>query len=77
MVKSFSPARAAVAGGAALCAAGIVFHLQGLALVGPEHSFMYASPDWEAYGLQIASAGAGLAALAFLLRNRQGQDRPA
>lgn len=75
MVKGFS---AAVAGGAALCAAGIVFHLQGLALVGPESSFMYASAQWEAYGLQMASAGAALSALAFLLRrSRQGPDRPA
>lgn len=70
--------RAAVAGGAALCAAGIVFHLQGLALVGPQSSFMYASPEWESYGLQMASAGAALAALAFLLRRtRQGPDRRA
>ena len=66
-----------MAGGAALCAAGIIFHLQGLALVGPEQSFMYASADWQTYGLQIASAGAAIAALAFLLRNRQGPDRGA
>ena len=36
---------------------GIIFHLQGHSVVGPESSFMYANPDWVSYGLQIAIAG--------------------
>lgn len=69
--------KAAVAAGAAACAAGIVFHLQGLALVGPESSFMYASQEWEYYGLQMASAGAAVAALAWMLKSRTTRDRRA
>ena len=36
---------------------GIIFHLQGLAIVGPESSFMYSNPDWITYGQQIAIVG--------------------
>lgn len=36
---------------------GIVFHLQGQSIVGPESSFMYANPEWISYGIQIAIAG--------------------
>ncbi len=43
---------------------GIIFHLQGQSIVGPESSFMYSNPDWIVYGIQVAimggiSAGAG------------------
>ena len=41
---------------------GAVFHLQGQGVVGPQSSFMYASPQWADYGLYIAIAG--LAAVA-------------
>ena len=37
--------------------AGIVFHLQGQAIIGPESSFMYSNPDWITYGQQIAIGG--------------------
>lgn len=36
---------------------GIIFHLQGQSIVGPESSFMYANPEWENYGIQIAIVG--------------------
>lgn len=36
---------------------GIIFHLQGQAIVGPESSFMYSNPDWITYGLQISIVG--------------------
>ena len=36
---------------------GIIFHLQGQSIVGPETSFMYANPEWISYGIQIAIAG--------------------
>ena len=37
--------------------AGIIFHLQGQAIIGPESSFMYSNPDWITYGQQIAISG--------------------
>jgi len=36
---------------------GIIFHLQGHAIVGPESSFMYANPEWITYGIQIIIIG--------------------
>jgi hypothetical protein len=36
---------------------GIIFHLQGQSVVGPESSFMYANPEWVSYGIQIAISG--------------------
>ena len=39
---------------------GIIFHLQGQSIVGPESSFMYSNPDWITYGLQIMFVGVGI-----------------
>ena len=36
---------------------GILFHLQGQSVVGPESSFMYSNPEWISYGLGIAITG--------------------
>ncbi len=36
---------------------GIIFHLQGQSVIGPEASFMYSNPDWITYGIQIAIVG--------------------
>ena len=36
---------------------GVIFHLQGQSIVGPESSFMYANPEWVSYGLQIMILG--------------------
>ena len=36
---------------------GVIFHLQGQSIVGPESSFMYANPEWISYGIQIAVSG--------------------
>ena len=36
---------------------GIIFHLQGHSVVGPESSFMYANPEWVTYGIQILIIG--------------------
>ena len=36
---------------------GIIFHLQGHSIVGPESSFMYANPEWITYGIQIIIIG--------------------
>ena len=37
---------------------GIVFHLQGTAVLGPESSFMYSNPEWVTHGIQISASGA-------------------
>jgi hypothetical protein len=36
---------------------GVIFHLQGKSIVGPESSFMYSNPQWITYGTQIAVFG--------------------
>ncbi|MDH3765696.1 MAG: hypothetical protein OER82_07780 [Nitrosopumilus sp.] len=36
---------------------GLIFHLQGLSIVGPESSFMYSNPHWITYGIQISIIG--------------------
>jgi len=36
---------------------GVIFHLQGQSIVGPESSFMYANPEWISYGILIAVSG--------------------
>ncbi|WP_249111104.1 hypothetical protein [Nitrosopumilus sp. K4] len=46
---------------------GIIFHLQGNSIVGPESSFMYSNPDWITYGLEISIAGVVITGIGFLL----------
>jgi hypothetical protein len=36
---------------------GIIFHLQGQGIVGPQESFMYENPSWITLGLQIVIIG--------------------
>ena len=36
---------------------GLIFHLQGQSVVGPESSFMYANPNWITYGIGIMICG--------------------
>ncbi len=36
---------------------GMIFHLQGQSVIGPESSFMYANPEWVSYGILIAISG--------------------
>ena len=50
---------------------GIIFHLQGQSVVGPESSFMYSNPDWITYGIQIAIIGLiviGIGSVIFVLK---------
>jgi len=44
---------------------GLVFHLQGQSIVGPESSFMYSNPDWVTYGIQIIIIGIVIFAIGF------------
>ena len=46
-----------IATGGIIITLGILFHLQGLAIVGPESSFMYANEQWLTNGIWIAIAG--------------------
>lgn len=47
---------------------GIIFHFQGQAVVGPESSFMYANPEWENYGIQIAIVGGIVLGVGIVMR---------
>ncbi len=47
---------------------GIIFHLQGQTIVGPESSFMYSNPDWITYGQQIAIVGILLTGFGIVLK---------
>jgi len=46
-----------IAIGIIILAFGIIFHLQGQGMVGPQESFMYENPNWITYGQQIAVIG--------------------
>ena len=46
-----------IAIGALVLAFGIIFHLQGQGIVGPQESFMYENPNWITYGQQITVIG--------------------
>lgn len=56
--------------GVVIAAFGLLFHLQGRGVVGPEASFMYNSPDWFGYGVWILVAGAAVSGTGVLLRLR-------
>jgi len=47
---------------------GLIFDLQGQAIVGPEASFMYANPDWITYGIQIIVLGIIIIGIGTLLK---------
>lgn len=49
--------KAVIITGIGIMIMGIIFHLQGQSIVGPETSFMYSNPHWVTYGIQIAVAG--------------------
>ena len=46
-----------VATGIIIVIFGLIFHLQGQSVIGPESSFMYSNPDWITYGIQIILVG--------------------
>lgn len=46
---------------------GLIFHLQGQSIVGPESSFMYANPEWVSYGLQIMIVGIAILGIGFVI----------
>jgi len=50
---------------------GIIFHLQGQSIVGPESSFMYANPEWISYGIQIAISGIIISGVGIIIKIRK------
>jgi len=42
---------------------GLIFHLQGRSIVGPESSFMYSNPQWVTYGIEISVLGGVILAI--------------
>jgi len=53
---------------------GLIFHLQGQSVIGPESSFMYANPNWVTYGIGIMIAGTiviGIGIISQILKNRK------
>ena len=65
--------KAVIITGIGIMIMGVIFHLQGQSIVGPESSFMYANPQWVTYGIQIVIAGGIIlaigAGLSFIKRN--------
>jgi len=53
-----------------ILASGIIFHLQGHSIVGPESSFMYSNPDWVSYGLGISIVGMIIIGIGFMSRKK-------
>ena len=49
--------KAVIITGIGIMIMGLIFHLQGQSMVGPESSFMYSNPQWVTYGIQIIIAG--------------------
>ena len=49
---------------------GIIFHLQGQSIVGPESSFMYSNPDWTTYGIQISICGSIITGIGWVFAKR-------
>ncbi len=47
---------------------GIIFHLQGQAVIGPQSSFMYSNPSWITYGIQIAIIGISIIAMSIVVK---------
>ncbi len=43
--------------------AGVIFHLQGQAILGPKSSFMYSNPQWVTYGIEIILVGVIIAGI--------------
>ena len=50
-------ARPLLIAGTVIVIFGLIFHLQGQSVIGPETSFMYSNPDWITYGIQILIVG--------------------
>jgi len=57
-----------IAVGILVMAFGLIFHLQGQAVVGPETSFMYSNADWITYGLEIVIVGNSILVIGIIIK---------
>ncbi|MDC4230317.1 MAG: hypothetical protein M8317_04175 [Nitrosopumilus sp.] len=57
---------------------GLIFHLQGQSVIGPESSFMYANPNWVTYGIEIMIVGTiiiGIGIISEILKIKKAKNR--
>ena len=57
---------------------GLIFHLQGQSVIGPESSFMYANPNWITYGIEIMIVGTiiiGIGIISEILKIKKAKNR--
>ena len=57
---------------------GLIFHLQGQSVIGPESSFMYANPNWVTYGIEIMIVGTiiiGIWVISGILKIKKAKNR--
>jgi hypothetical protein len=59
--------KAVILTGIGIMIMGVIFHLQGKSIVGPESSFMYSNPQWITYGIQIVVLGGIILAIGISL----------
>ena len=57
--------------GSITSAFGIIFHLQGQSIIGPESSFMYANSNWITYGIQILTIGVIISCAGFVILKKK------
>jgi uncharacterized integral membrane protein len=57
-----------IAVGIIAMALGLIFHLQGQAVIGPETSFMYSNTDWITYGLEIVIVGSSIVVIGVIIK---------
>ena len=62
--------------GIAILISGIMFSLQGQAMVGPESSFMYSNPEWITYGHWIVIVGIMILAVGIVISKKSNLRHP-
>ena len=53
---------------------GIIFHLQGQAIIGPQSSFMYSHPSWITHGIQIIIMGIAIIGTSIIVRRYKSES---
>ena len=59
--------------GASVVILGLIFHLQGRSIIGPESSFMYSNPEWITLGQQIIIVGILMIVAGFIIKLKSKQ----
>ena len=54
--------------GASVVILGLIFHLQGRSIIGPESSFMYSNPEWITLGQQIMVFGSLIIVIGLIIK---------